>query len=60
MKHRIEFTATLDVYDDDEELDSISAAGWVHAALLYGDKHSGEFTSFLGEVTDYYSVEDEE
>jgi hypothetical protein len=59
MKTRIEFTATLDVYTDGPESED-EAAPWVRGALSGGDKHAGDFTTFLGKVTSVGQVGDDE
>jgi hypothetical protein len=60
MPTRIEFTGTMVVYDDEPVDSGMEAAGWVNAALLYGDKHSGEFTTSLVQVDDFYEVDEDE
>ncbi|WP_327379403.1 hypothetical protein [Streptomyces sp. NBC_01212] len=59
MKQRIEFTAFVDVRDD-EPLTMESARGWVRAALLYGDRHDVGFTNTLDDVTFFSTVGDDE
>ncbi|MFB7012935.1 MULTISPECIES: hypothetical protein [unclassified Streptomyces] len=50
MKTRIEFTGFVDVHDD-EPLTPDEARGWVETALLRGDKHAGEYSTTLDDVT---------
>lgn len=59
MKQRIEFKGFVDVYDD-EPLNTIEAKGWVEAALRFGDKHAGEYTTTLDDVTFFSTVGDDE
>lgn len=60
MKIRIEFTGGVDVYTDGEDFVPEDAEGWVHAALLRGDKHASSYTTWLGEVTSIKPVGDDE
>lgn len=62
MKSRIEFTGTLDVYDDEEsgEMRPEDARNWVCHALERGDKHASSYVSWLGQVTSVSRVEDDD
>ncbi|WP_326812136.1 hypothetical protein [Streptomyces scopuliridis] len=59
MKQRIEFTAFVDVHDD-EPLTADEARGWVETALLRGGKHASEYVTTLDEVTFVSQVRDDE
>lgn len=59
MKQRIEFKGFVDLYDD-EPLNLTEAQGWVKTALLRGDKHSGEYTTTLDDVTFFSTVGDDD
>jgi len=59
MRQRIEFKAFVTVHDD-EPLTPETARGWTETALLRGDKHAGEYTTTLDEVTFVSQVDDDE
>jgi hypothetical protein len=59
MKQRIEFKGFITVYDD-EPLTPETARGWTETALLLGDKHAGEYTTTLDDVTFFSQVGDDE
>lgn len=59
MKTRIEFKAFVTIYDD-EPVTADEAKGWVKTALRLGDKHAGDFSTTLDEVTFFSQVGDDE
>jgi hypothetical protein len=59
VRTRIEFKGFVTVYDD-EPVTADEAKGWVETALLLGDKHAGEYTTTLDDVTFFSQVGDDE
>lgn len=50
MKQRIEFKGFVTVYDD-APLTPDEAHAWVATALYRGDKHAGEYSTTLDDIT---------
>lgn len=59
MKQRIEFTAFVDVYNEDP-LTQEEARRYVKDALLLGDKHADTYCAFVDDVTFFAPVGDDE
>jgi hypothetical protein len=59
VKTRIEFKGFVDVYDASPPT-ADEAKGWVKTALRLGDKHAGDFSTTLDEVTFFSQVGDDE